>query len=236
MVSTALSRQSASIGPSAGISKGVRAFAGLGLDDFDRLYAEAGADVSVLPWSRPGVDGGEVSPHPALIAWLNSRAPCLIRPGSRVALPACGLGDDAAELAGRGYDVAGFDAADRAVALAIGRRPDLADCFSVADLRRPPTRWRHRFDLVTLVDTLAWLTPGDRAEAAAGTAELVHPKGALLVIERGEAGPGRPGLAPDELLDLLGSCGISPIEGVDDFEDEADPPVRWLRACCRRSC
>ena len=235
MVSTALSGQSAGVGHAVGTLKGGRAFAGLGLDDFDRLYAEAGADVSVLPWSRSGGDGGDASPHPALIAWLNTRAPCLVRPGSRVALPACGLGDDAAELAGRGYDVAGFDAADRAVALAIGRRPDLADCFSVADVRRPPTRWRHRFDLVALVDTLAWLTAGDRAEALAGTAELVHPKGALLVIERGEAGSVGPGLAPEELLDLLGACGISPIEGLDDFEDESEPPVRWLRACCRRS-
>lgn len=232
MVSTALSRQSVELGRTGVATKTERAFAGLSLDDFDRMYAEVGAEVSALPWSRPA--GGR-SAHPALVAWLNTRAPCLVRPGSRVAVPACGVGDDAAELAGRGYDVVGFDAADRAVALAIGRRPDLADCFSVTDVRNPPSRWRHRFDLVAVVDALAWLTPDDRAEAVAGMADLVHPKGSMLVIERGARESVSPGLEPDDLLGLLGSCGISPIEGLDEFEDESAPAARWLRTCCRRS-
>ena len=78
------------------------AVADRGCVDCDAIYRRADGALELVPWANEG-------PHPAFLAWLNAEAPCLVRPGCRVAVVGCGLGDDAIELINRGFDVTAFD-------------------------------------------------------------------------------------------------------------------------------
>src|ERR1051326_5949174 len=98
---------------------------------FEDLYHDAAGDVDRIPW-------GKGCASPALQAWLNSEAPSLLRPGATACIVGCGLGDDARELAGRGYDILAFDVSPTAVNWARNRHPDLSDRFVVADLFKLP--------------------------------------------------------------------------------------------------
>jgi len=202
----------------------------------EEVYASSGGEASRVPWSHTRA-------NPALVAWLDRRAPGLVRCGARVAVVGCGLGQDAVLLAERGYDVLGFDASASAIEHARRLHPEHASSFVVADLRDLPTSWRHRFDLVVEVHTLQALPPEHRASLASGIAELVAPHGRLVAIARGRAdasplvsvsGPPYP-FTPSELIGLLADQGLA-LEGVlDDFEDNNDPPVRRLRGCFTRA-
>ena len=78
------------------------------VDYFESIYADAQGDASRIPW-----EDGHASD--ALINWLNTVAPSLVRCGARVAVVGCGLGDDARALIHRGYEVTAFDCSDTAV-------------------------------------------------------------------------------------------------------------------------
>ena len=71
---------------------------------FDSFYDVASQknDATAVPWVHD-------HPNRAMVNWLNAVAPSLVRCGARVAVVACALGDDAAELVRRGYDVTAFD-------------------------------------------------------------------------------------------------------------------------------
>src|SRR5688572_25208461 len=69
---------------------------------YEQVYREAAGDLSRVRWA----DGRA---NPSMISWLNAESHGLVRPGSRVVVVGCGLGDDLCELADRGYDVQGFD-------------------------------------------------------------------------------------------------------------------------------
>src|SRR5687768_9193611 len=71
----------------------------------EALYAGALDDVSAIPWA-------DLRPNPNVVGWLDARG----GPGGRKALVVgCGLGDDAEELARRGFEVTAFDIAPTAV-------------------------------------------------------------------------------------------------------------------------
>jgi SAM-dependent methyltransferase len=142
---------------------------------FEPAYAAAGRHLEQLPW----VHG---SPHPYLCDWLD--APVQRPPGMRALVVGCGLGDDAAELARRGYAVTAVDLAPSALHRARRRFRDL------------PVDWRHHdvldaagratlqggFDLVVEVHTVPYL-PGvvrDAAMHAIGT--FVAPRGVVVVV------------------------------------------------------
>ncbi len=148
-----------------------------GPEFYDRLYVDAHGDAGRIPWS----DGRA---HPALVRWLDAVAPQLVRCGARVVVPACGFGADAAEVARRGYDVIGFDAAPAALHWARRLDPDGSVSWVEADLFELPGRWRHRFDLVVEVNTVQALGPECRGDVLAAMAELVAPHGHLLAIGR----------------------------------------------------
>lgn len=78
-----------------------------GADDWNRIYEEE---------PRPGWDMD--GPTPLLEELL---AEAHLGPGARVAVPGCGFGHDAAELARRGFQVDGFDIAPLAIAGARAR-------------------------------------------------------------------------------------------------------------------
>jgi len=200
---------------------------GLNPDMTDRLYEQARSDSGALPWGRDGA-------HPSLIAWLNAEASGLVRPGSRAVIAGCGLADDAAELAGRGYDVEAFDASPVAVEWARQRHPVLSGSITRADARTPPSRWRRRFDLVVGLDLLAWLDAEARPDVVEGLASLAHPHGCVFSLERGErAGFEGVSLSAEELAGLYSRARLAPVTALDDFEDDGLPPTRWLRGAFR---
>lgn len=211
-------------------TRGARAL----LSGFERAYQAADRRITSVPWAR-----GEA--HPALIAWLNSEGPCHVRPGCRVAVVGCGLGDDAVEMLHRGFDVTAFDCAPTAIDWACERHPEYSDCFHCADVCDAPSRWRHRFDLVIDVDNLPWIDEQARDEYAASVVDLLHPNGIMLVIsagadgERDSAIDGRRPLSVSQALRLFRPFGLAPTRDLDDFTDDGNPPQRWLRGCFRLS-
>lgn len=206
---------------------------GVGVDDFEAVYAEAGRDPSRVPWE----DG---RPHPALVNWLNAVAPSLVRCGARVAVVGCGLGHDARELLRRGYDVTAFDASASAITWAKEINPAAAASFHVADLTDLPLRWRHRFDLVVEINTIQALPPDRREHTCRHITELLSPHGYLLVICRGasaptgaDSGPPWP-LTEDELTTATTAAGLALQGSITVFLDNEVPPVLRMRALYKR--
>ncbi|MCA9297434.1 MAG: class I SAM-dependent methyltransferase [Phycisphaerales bacterium] len=201
-------------------------------DRFESVYADAGRDASRVPWA-------DERPHPALVAWLNAEAPGLIRPGARVAVVGCGIGDDAAELHERGYDVLGFDVSESAITWA--RERHCGPRFEVADLLALPSNLVRRFDLVVEVNTLQALEPDLLDLASEAISSLAKPHGTIVAICRGcdddqvevRRDPPHP-LSPERLQALFAAHGFFPIRQPDDFLDDETPPVRRLRACFQR--
>ena len=202
---------------------------------FDRIYAEADGDTDRIPWS----DGRA---HPALVRWLDAVAPGLVRTGGRVVVPACGFGADAIEVARRGYDVVGFDAAPTALHWARRMDPDGTVNWIEADLFQLPPRWRHRFDLVVEVNTVQALEPALRGRVLSAMGELLAPHGRLLAIGRAAPGgedPDRQGppwpLEPARLMAAAADAGLEPEGEVHCFTVAGDPERPCFRGLFRRS-
>lgn len=196
---------------------------------FERLYAEAREGTTGVPWD-------DRAPNPMMVRWLDALRAELT--GPRALDVGCGLGDNAEELARRGFDVTAFDVAPTAVDGARERFPTSVVRYEVADLLAPPGRYLGAFDLVTETYTLQALPADARAVAMASLRSLVAPGGTLLVIARAreasEAANGPPWpLTADELAPL----GEGPLVRVsfDDVRDGEDPPVRRWVARYRRA-
>ncbi len=202
---------------------------------FDEVYQAARGESSRVPWAQCG-------PDPCLLHWLNAEARVLVRPGCRAVVVGCGLGDDVVELAGRGYDVQGFDISPTAVQWAARRHPDHAERFFVADLLAPPGRLLKRFDLVVEVRTIQSLAPAHRPAVAKALAGLVCNRGVLITIACGRPAEeplsdhvGQPWpLTAAELVDLFSPHGMAPIHGPCGIEETVvdgvggGPPHRRL--------
>ena len=140
---------------------------------FEPLYAGAGWDPAAIPWAAE-------RPHPYVLDWLDD--PVVSPPGRRAVVVGCGLGDDAAELARRGFEVTAFDVAPSAVRWARRRFRRRGIDWEVADLLDLPEGLLGRFDLVVEVRTVPSL-PGlvrDAAMQAVGT--LAAPGGIVVVV------------------------------------------------------
>jgi SAM-dependent methyltransferase len=226
----------------AGLTKPVRVESAVPTMDadlvaaFDAAYRNAAGNASAVPWHRDG-------PNAPLVWWQNHEAPGLVRPGGRVAVVGCGLGDDVAEIEGRGYDVVGLDVSSTAIEWARTRHAACADRFVIADTMSPPSRLRARFDLVVEVYTLQSLPISLREPALVGVASLMKPHGTLLVICRGrcesepcDAGKGPPyPISRPELEDLAARQGLSPLREIEEFMDGETPQKRRLRVALRRA-
>lgn len=205
---------------------------------FEDAYASAGGNLSLVPWLRSG-------PDPELLGWLDACAPGLLRPGASVVIVGCGAGDDAAELAARGYDLTAFDLSSTAIDWARRRFPHLADCFRQADLLDPARRIP-RADLVVEVELLSWLPPELRSAAAGAIASLVRPRGMVLSVctaapaanpsapadGPADASEGPVGLSVDELTSLMAEHGLAPIDQSSFLRTSADGR---LCICFRRA-
>jgi 2-polyprenyl-3-methyl-5-hydroxy-6-metoxy-1,4-benzoquinol methylase len=209
---------------------------------FERLYSEAEAGVSVVPWAD-----GEANPH--LVEWATSSgltgadltSAGLTDTGRRALVVGCGLGYDAEYLAGLGFEVTAFDVAPTAIVAAKRAHPDSAVSYETADLLELPSSWAGAFDLVVEIYTVQPLYGPVRERALAALHQPVAPGGTLLVIARAtnEEDPERD---PDQMPWALTRAELSAAAGgvlravrIEQFAEEELPPphLRW-RAEFRR--
>lgn len=186
---------------------------------FEDLYSQAGKDTSIIPWA-------DLTPNPNLVAWLERQGSA----GSGLALKVgSGLGDDAEELAERGYETTAFDISPSAIARSRARFPDSSVSYVQADLFSAPTEWLGRFDFVLESYTLQVLPPELRREAIRCIASFVAPGGTLLVIARGREPSESEGKMPWPLtkaeLSLMDLHDLKQVS-FEDYMDGEDPPVR----------
>lgn len=135
------------------------------IEFFESLYADAGDDYSQIPWAR-------LSPRPVLIEWLDAEPPAA---RTRVLVVACGLGDDAEELARRGCVVDAFDVSPTAIDTARRRFPNSSVNYHVADLFELPSNWRARFELIVEVQTIQSLPPSEHRTAVGAISACLAP-------------------------------------------------------------
>ena len=150
--------------------------AGDALGWFEALYAQADGDSSIIPWA-------DLTPNPNLVDWLDATR--VRGKGDKALKIGCGLGDDAEELASRGFDTTAFDISQTAISWCLRRHPDSPVTYLVADLFDAPAEWRSGFSLVVESYTLQVLPPDLRRKAIHCIAGLVASGGMLLVITRG---------------------------------------------------
>ena len=139
---------------------------------FEEIYSRAGDDLASIPWAS-------LAPNPALQEWLATQPAA--KDGARALVIACGLGDDAEELARRGYRVNAFDISPTAIEQCRTRFPASAVDYLVADLFDLPDAWTGSFDVVVEIRTLQSLPPELRGRAARAIANTIAPGGLLFV-------------------------------------------------------
>ena len=137
-----------------------------------------------------------------------------LTPGRAITI-GCGLGDDAEELATRGFAVTAFDVSPTAVLRCRERFPDSHVEYVVADLFALPTSWERAFDAIVEIRTLQSLAPGTRERAARAIAELLAPGGRLLLICYGREDGWRPEHRPWPVnrteLQAFAEAGLVPL-------------------------
>jgi SAM-dependent methyltransferase len=174
---------------------------------FDRLYREAEAGRTDVPWDR-------AAPHPLVAEWLAGRR--LDAVGRSAMVVGCGLGYDAELVAAAGFAVTAFDVAETGIAMARARHPGSPVHYRTADLFELPDPWQRAFDLVVEVFTVQSLPVHRHAEATACVTGLVAPGGTLLVVaaSRAEHSPDPDGppwpLTPAE-VEAFASDGLDPV-------------------------
>jgi 2-polyprenyl-3-methyl-5-hydroxy-6-metoxy-1,4-benzoquinol methylase len=177
---------------------------------FEALYAAAGDDVERIPWAH-------LAPRPALVKWLDRNPPA---PHTRALVIACGLGDDAEELAARECDVEAFDLSPTAIATARQRFPDSTVAYRVADLFELPPEWQRRFEIVVEVQTIMSIPPDSHEAAIDAITRTVAPGGHLLVRTAVRAehdpAPQRPWPLPPSTLRHFETRGFAPQRRCDD--------------------
>jgi SAM-dependent methyltransferase len=194
---------------------------------FEVLYSSAGRNASIIPWA-------DLSPNPNVVAWVDAHEP---NGSGRSALSiGCGLGDDAEELAVRGFATTAFDISESAIAWCRSRFASSPVTYVVADLLQPPAQWDGKFDLVLESYTLQVLPPNLRGEAIRRVAAFVAPRGTLLVVARGREPSDPEGEMPwpltrDEVR-AFQDCGLRELS-FEDYMDGEDPPVRRFRGAYR---
>lgn len=150
---------------------------------FESIYAAAGGDLKLIPWA-------DLTPNAIMAQWADHLPP------GRAIMIGCGLGDDAEELARRGFTVVAFDISPTAIQQCYERFPGSPVDYVIADLFTLPDSWQRAFDAVVEIRTLQSLRPETREHAARAIAALLAPGGRLLVICYGREDDWRPARRP----------------------------------------
>jgi SAM-dependent methyltransferase len=195
---------------------------------FEALYREAASGKDVLPWADRGANPG------LLQFW---KADPQATSGQRALVIACGLGDDAEQLAAWGFTTAAFDISKTAIEMARRRFPQSTVDYRAADLFVAPEEWRQAFDFVFEANTVQALPHNLRTEAIRAIAQFVRPKGRLLAIVRGREPEEPLGQLPWPLtraeMDEFVRAGLQQ-ERFEEYWDKEDPPTRRFQALYSR--
>jgi len=197
-------------------------------DDWsEEFYARADIDFRKVYWT-------DFKPNPLLLAWIEEDA---APAGKRAVTIGCGLGDDVAALARRGYRVTAFDFSPAAIEMCRQRYPDSDIHYQVGHLFSYPAQWWRRFDLVYECNTIQTLRGPSRARALQAIIDLVAPGGELLVSCRSRNEDEQLTcftLALDRAeLDGFRQAGLVETRFV-AYDDDQEPPVPHFFACYKR--
>jgi SAM-dependent methyltransferase len=196
---------------------------------FEELYRQAQGNEQAIHWA-------DMEVNPNLVGWLDHRN--IHGKGKLALVVGCGLGDDAEELARRGFEVVAFDIAPTAIAWCRQRFPHSPVAYVVADVFDPPSAWQGSFDFVLEAYTLQVLPAAVRSKAIASIAGLLAKEGTLLVICRGRSPQEPQGNLPWPLtmeeLNLFKGAGLR--QGhFEDYLDQEELPVRRFRVEYQRA-
>lgn len=192
---------------------------------FDTVYATANGDADNIPWAN-------LQPHPVALAWLEAHK--IEGAGKSALVVGCGLGDDAQELARRGFQVTAFDVSPHAIAWCKQRFPTSSVEYQTADLFATPTTWRQAFDFVLEIYTIQALPIARRSQAIANVANFVAPGGQVLIVCRGRDPQDDPGAMPWPLTHAeLAECEQSGLHEI-SFEDVRNEDERHFRVAYER--
>ena len=188
----------------------------------------AEGDARLIQWA-------DMTPNPGLVEWIARKGTS--GGGRKCITIGCGLGDDAEELARRGFSVVAFDISSTAIEWCRKRFPNSPVDYRVADLLASPGSWNGAFDFVLESYTLQVLPPDLRPRAMECMARYVPRGGTLLVLARGRDPGDDPGSMPWPLtrdeLDHFRRAGLEEI-AFEDYLDREDPPVRRFSVEYRR--
>lgn len=140
---------------------------------FEQLYAQSDTSGDGVPWAR-------MQPNPYLVQWLDEEH--VVGNGRKTLVVGCGLGDDANELAERGFNVTAFDVSQSAIEICKTRFPESDIDFQQADLFAPPTSCHEHFDFVFESITVQSLPPDYQETAMRRISSFVKQGGQLLVL------------------------------------------------------
>lgn len=196
---------------------------------FEALYKEGEAGKSIVPWADRGANPGLTEfwkEHPQTTS------------GKKALVIACGLGDDAEQLAAWGFETTAFDISETAIRTARKRFPKSEVKYSEADLFQPPAEWERKFDFVFEANTVQALPASVRAQAIQKIAGFVGPGGKLLAIVRGRESHEPEGEMPWPLtraeLGEFVRAGLKE-ESFEEYFDNEEPPARRFRVLYTRS-
>ena len=195
---------------------------------FEHLYREGEEGRSVIPWADRGANSSLLefwSAHPQTTA------------GKKALVIACGLGDDAEQLAAWGFATTGFDISETAIRMARKRFPKSAVEYAVANLFQPPAQWKLNFDFVFEANTVQALPVNLRSEAIRNIASFVRLGGKLLAIVRGREPHEPEGQLPwpltrEELAEFV-RAGLIELS-FEEYLDNEEPPARRYRVLYSR--
>lgn len=195
---------------------------------FDQIYERAQGDGHAVPWAL-------LRPRPAFLQWAQQVQ--LQGQGRRALVIGCGLGDDAEELAQRGFQVTAFDFSPKAVAWCKARFPQSTVNYVVADLFAAPLEWQSAFDFVLEIFTIQALPIDKRQATMAAIAGFVASGGELFVFclgaDRPEGRSGPPWALTRTELDYFRHCNLTEAS-LEELRDSGQPPNLRFRAVYRR--
>ncbi len=139
---------------------------------FEELYDSSRRDRKLIPWDW-------MEPHPFLVEWLEENQHI----GSALVVGS-GLGEDAAFLHDKGWEVTAFDVSESAIEWAKQLHKGTKIDWSVGDLLQPDDSWLGRFDLVLEVHILQAIPEEIRNRAYRNLAPLLASEGFLVCIGR----------------------------------------------------